>query len=144
MTSTPCEGIYYVVREPSGWRLVTQRFAVGEDRQHQTMWEKDIVPAFARQWAAALGADPGELETLLKIMVFAFPRGRVTKVKNKFVVYHGNDLKRFMHVGKRAIEQAFCIVGHSRWQLDDHERCVGFEKEEVQQMLRLTEDWPAA
>ena len=141
---TGSEGIYYVVREPSGWRLVVRKFATGEDQQHQAMWEKDIAPALARQWAAALPGDPRELERLLNIMVFAFPRGRITKVKNKFVVYHGNDLKRFMRVSKRAIEQAFCIVGHCRWQLDDHERCVGFEKEEIQQALHLTEDWPAA
>jgi hypothetical protein len=140
---TGSEGIYYVVREPSGWRLVVHKFATGEDYQHQTMWENDIVPSLSRQWAAALPVDVRELEGLLKIMVFAFPRGRVTKVKDKFVVYHGNDLKRFMRVSKKAVEQAFRIVGHCRWQLDDHERCVGFEKEEVQQTLRLTEDWPA-
>ena len=143
MTSASCEGIYYVVREPDGWRLAAQRFAPGEDHQHQTMWENDLAPALARQWAAALRCDAHELEGLLKIMAFAFPRGRVTKVKGKFVVYHGNDLKPFMRVSKRAVEQAFRIVGQCRWKFDDHERCVAFEKEELQQTFRLTEDWPA-
>jgi hypothetical protein len=141
---TPCEGIYYVVREPSGWRLATYRFVHGEDYSHQAMWEKDIVPGLASQWAAELRGDERELENLLKIMVFAFPRGRVTNVKDKYVIYHGNDLKTCMHVTKKAVEQAFHIVGRCRWQIDDHERCVDFEMAEVRQALCLSEDWPAA
>jgi hypothetical protein len=142
--TAPCEGIYYVLREPAGWRLAVHRFACGEDYQHQAMWEKDLAPALARQWAAALPAELHEMESLLRIMVFAFPRGRITKVKDKFVIYHGNDLKPFMRVSKKAVEQAFHIVGQCRWQFDDHERCVGLMKEEIQQALHLSEDWPAA
>ena len=143
-TGTPCEGVYYVVREPSGWRLAALRFNAGEDYQHQAMWENDLVPALARQWSAALRRDAQELESLLKIMAFAFPRGRITKVKDTFVIYHGNDLRPFMRVNKKNIEHAFRVVGRCRWQFDDHEQCVGFEKEEVRQALQLSEDWSAA
>jgi len=141
--SRPCEGIYYIVREPSGWRLAAWRFAAGQDQEHQAMWETDVAPALARQWANVIGSDARQLERGLKILAFAFPRGRVSKVKDQFVVYHGNDRKPFMHLSKKAVEQAFHIVGRCRWQYDDHERCVGFEKEEIRQVLQLTEDWPA-
>lgn len=141
--SGPCEGIYYIVREPSGWRLAAWRFAVGQDREHQAMWETDLAPALARQWAAVLQTDAHELEHALKILAFSFPRGRVSKVKDQFVVYHGNDRKPFMHLSKKVIEHSFHIVGRCRWKYDEHERCVGFEKEELQCVLGLTEDWPA-
>jgi len=108
------------------------------------MSETDLAPALAHQWAAVLRADARELKRVLKILAFGFPRGRVSKVKDHFVLYHGNDRKPFMHLSKEVIEHSFRIVGRCRWQYDEHERCVGFEKEELQRVLRLTEDWPAA
>lgn len=143
MTTGPCEGIYYIVREPTGWKLAVQLSEAGNDPQHQTMWEDETAPALASQWAATLQMSAGELEHQLKILVFGFLRGRVTKVKDKFVVYHGDDLQPFMHISKKQIEDAFGIAGKSRWTIDDHERCIEFEKEELRSLLRLTEDWPA-
>ncbi len=141
--TAPSEGVYYIVREPTGWRLAVQLSAPGEDHQHQAMWENDLAPALAGQWAAALRRDAGELEDILKILVFAFPRGRITKVKQAYVVYHGNDLLPSMDVSKKDIEAAFGIAGKSHWKLDDHEQCVRFEKDELRSVLRLAEDWPA-
>ena len=141
--ASPREGIYYIVRDPDGWRLAAQWGAPGKDTQHQTMWEEDLAPALADQWASADAGTATELANALKILVFGFPRGRVTKVKDKFVVYHGNDLKPFMRISKADIDAAFGIAGQSRWALDDHERCVQFEKEELRSLLQLTEDWPA-
>ena len=140
----PSEGIYYVVREPAGWQLAVQIFPPGEDHTHQEMWECDLVPVLARQWAEKLHEASSELQSLFKLLTFAFPRGRVTKVNAKYVVYHGNDLQPFMRVTKKAVEEAFGIVGHSRWIFDDHERCMSFAKQEIQQALHLTVNWPAA
>ena len=143
MTTGPCEGIYYVVREPTGWRLAVQHSETDNDPQHQAMWEEETAPELASQWATVLPMDAGELEEQLKILVFAFLRGRVTKLKDKFVVYHGNDLQPFMKITRAEIENAFGIAGKCRWALDEHEQCIQFEKDELRGLLQLTEDWPA-
>lgn len=142
--ATPHEGIYYVVREPDGWRVIVHLFVGGVDRNHVDMWEEDVVPALVRQWEQKLAGAVFELDRLLSVFAFAFPRGRVTKVENRYVIYHGNDLRPAMRVSRAAIEKAFGVTGLCRWQYDDHERCVEFEKDETRQALQLTEDWPAA
>ena len=147
MTITPAdprEGIYYVVREPDGWRLFAHQFASGADRNHVEMWEEDLVPALARQWERRLAGAVLDLDRLLTVFAFAFPRGRVTKVKDRFVIYHGNDLHASMRVSRTSIEKAFGVTGICHWEYDDHERCVAFEKDETRRALRLTEDWPAS
>jgi len=75
--------------------------------------------------------------------VYAFPRGRVTKVGTKYVIYHGNDLQPWMKVTKRQIEKVFGVTGRCRWEFDDHERCQTPDKEEMRRLLRLKEDWPS-
>lgn len=140
----PAEGIFYVVREPTGWRLVAHRFSRGHDRNHVEMWEEDIVPGLARLWDRQLNDAVPRLARLLSVLAFAFPRGRVTKLKDKFMIYHGDDLRPFMNVSKKQIEDAFGIAGICRWVFDDHEQCVDFEKEEIRGTFQIAEDWPAA
>src|ERR1041384_4863472 len=70
----PSEGIYYVVCEPAGWRLAAQIFPPGEDHTHQEMWECDLVPDLSRQWAEKLHEELSELQSLFKLLTFAFFR----------------------------------------------------------------------
>jgi len=138
-----CAGIYYLVRFPEAWRVVAHRFREGQDANHQQMWEEEIVPGLARAWAPALRTEVAPLEHDLQILAFAFPRGRIVKGREDFAVFHGNDFQSFMDIGRKEIEAAFGIKGKCRWRLDDHERCITFEKEELRRTLHLCEDWPS-
>ena len=73
---------------------------------------------------------------------YAFPRERVTKVGSRMHVYHGADWMPF--VSKAAIEAAFNIKGKAKWFGDGHERCIAYDKDAVQRLLQITDNWDAA
>jgi len=141
----PTEGIYYVVRFPNGWRLMACRFDEEGELGHPSFWRYWGVAALvAKEWQAKLRtASPRLTEDDLELLVYAFPRGRVTKLGTKYVIYHGNDLQPWMKITKRQIEKTFGVTGRCCWQFDEHEQCLTPDKEEMRRLLRLTEDWPS-
>jgi len=142
---TPTEGIFYVICLPSGWRLMAYRFDEEGEESHSSYWRHGGVAALlAKEWRpkTRIGAHnltEGDLELLL----YAFPRGRVTRVGAKYVVYHGKDIQPFMRITKQQIEKAFGITRRCRWTFDDHEQCQTSDKEEMRRLLGLKEDWSA-
>lgn len=138
----PAEGIYYVVRRPDGWRLCSNRYASGPEIGHPAFWEERLAARVAAGWAAALGVPGIRLEAELRLCCYGFPRGRVARRGRRFVVFHGNDVMRFMRVARHDIEKAFGIEGVALWEHDEHEQCLDTDKLTVRQCLGLLEDWP--
>jgi hypothetical protein len=141
----PTEGIYYVVRFPNGWHVMPCRFDEEGEMSHSSYWRHwGLAAVIANEWKTVKFTNLKAMtEDDLESLMYALPRGRVTKVGSKFIIYHGNDLQPWMKVTKRQIEQAFGVTGSCRWVMDDHEHCQLADKEELRRLLNLKEDWPA-
>jgi hypothetical protein len=149
---TGSEGIYFVIRQPEGWKLVAFRFDEHPDGGHPEFWEAYVTPMLVKAWAPRLfgklkDAERHRRELALKaeldLHYDGFPRGRVTRNEEigRFMVYHGANLKPAMKLTLRAIEQAFGITGQANWEFDDHEQCSTFSAEGVRSALGLREQW---
>lgn len=138
------EGIYYIVRYPSGWHLAPCRFDEEGEMSHSDFWRLFAVSAMvAQQWQRMLCRDLDDLTEDLRLLLYAFPRGRVTKVGKKFRVYHGTDLQPFMKITRKMVERSFGIAGCCQWTFDEHERCLTEDKEALRELLGIQEDWPS-
>ncbi|MDP0501880.1 MAG: hypothetical protein Q7P63_17435 [Verrucomicrobiota bacterium JB022] len=136
-------GAWYLVRTPEGWRAWTVRQdEVGgeEDTGHYMIWP-GMAKALAQGWSAELGKPSGELGRQLLDYPCAFPRGRVVVSSGVATVYSG--LEPQVDAMRSAIEAAFGSTGHAHWQWDEHERVISEDKRAVQELLRLSEDWPS-
>jgi len=139
----PSEGIYYITRGPDGWLLTVRCFTANEDFSHGDFWEEELARRVAVQWAKRLRCAAVDLVSRLRLLTYAFPRGRVTKVDGKFLIRHGKNLLPFMRVSRKEIERAFGISGRCQWELDEHEQCLKEDKEAIRDWLGIEEDWPA-
>lgn len=137
------EGIYYVVRYPTKWRLVSDPFIGGRDNDHYKWWEEVVAGMVALEWAKPLGQDATALQKAIRLLTYAFPRGRVSRVDNRYLVLHGGDLTASMKISKKVIEQPFGIAGNCSWHLDEHEHCQADDKEQMREILNITDDWDA-
>lgn len=138
---TPCNGIFYIVRFPDGWTPIALRFDNIEDCGHPEFWWSQVVPKLAGAWSPALGRTVSELRTDLRLCEYGFPRGRVVKQRNRFVILHGDELESFMKLKRREIETLFGIPGRATWREDEHEQCLNEDKETVRETLCLKENW---
>ena len=138
---TPCEGIFYVVRFPDGWKPVAMRFEGIEDCGHPDFWRSHVVPMLVRAWSPVLRTTMHALTSDLRLCEYGFPRGRVVKQDTRYVVMHGNDLERFMRVKRRSIEELFGIAKKAAWSEDDHEHCLRDDKNAIRSVLRISTDW---
>jgi hypothetical protein len=148
----PTEGIYFVVRLPAGWRLLTYRFDQGPDEGHAEYWERDVVPMLIEAWwpklsaaASAAGRPISErwLKSELEMHYDGFPRGRVTLSDEgkPYYVLHGANLEDGMKVTRRAIETAFGVTGKVTWVFDEHEQCGDISAEGLRSVLQLKDTW---
>lgn len=146
------EGIYFIVRLPTGWELVPFRFDEHTDGGHPEFWEAHLTSLLARKWAPELFRNLNAVELRrcelrlqgeLDLHYDGFPRGRVTRIDDpdRFVIYHGNNLKPAMKVARRAVERAFGIKKRVDWRFDDHEQCTAFSAEGIRSALRLRDRW---
>lgn len=151
-------GIYYAVRFPGGWELMTFRFdELGEDILHPWMWEDYVVPVLAARWHASRRGkvsplphgtrvrrqDSGldALEEKLLEHSAGFPRGRIMPQGLGYVHLHGRDLGVSGLSLDRA-ERPFGVVGAERV-FDAHEQCLITDRDAVRRVLGIEEDWPA-
>jgi hypothetical protein len=131
------EGIWYVVRTPTEWRLISYRYDdFAEEKDHTQLWEDEVVPFLSFKWKLKKSqiAD-------LTMAPYAFPRGRVTRALKGFTIHNGEDFAKF--VSKQQIARAFSLFEGFTFSPDDHERCQVDDKQLVRAMLNLKEDWPA-
>lgn len=131
------EGLWYVVRFRKGWRLVSVNVTSTSDFGHEWFWESCVAPQLGAEWNK-----PVWNVRRLRGCVYSFPRGRVVRVGQGHVVYHGGDFEFF--VSRSEILRVFNLSSRTRFRLDQHERCLNFDKEAVRAILRIKEDWSAA
>ncbi len=137
-------GIYYVVRLPKKWSIVSCRFEGELQFDHGYFWKSSVCPLLGRSWAKPRNLTPVELEQRLQEHIYGFPRGRVACSNGLYHVYHGSDLPRARGMGRCIIERTFRMRGRVKWVEDDHERSLFADKEAVRHLLALDDDWPAA
>ena len=148
----PSEGIYFVARFPDQWRLIAFRFDEHPEGGHSEFWEEKVAPALAKAWtpqffqkcsANEVTRQQDRLCLELAAHYDGFPRGRIvwSKELDRFVAFHGSNVKRSTKVTRAMIEAAFGISGRSEWEFDEHEQCSTFSAEGVCSSLRLRERW---
>lgn len=109
------EGVYYVVRFPVRWQLVSHVWATMGDKWHRHVWSDYLAKEVAEAW----GVDVKLLLPLWK----AFPRGRVELAgAGEYTIYHGDDLEE-TGISKQRIVSAFELLNQKvNWVLDSHEQ----------------------
>jgi hypothetical protein len=112
------EGVYYVVRFPTRWRLYAFAWEDFGDLWHGEVWRRYVTGDLAEAWKETATVSAEELKPFWK----GFPRGRVERVGiSQYTVFHGSD---FVETGisARRIEAAFELGAVSvKWSFDPHE-----------------------
>ncbi len=133
--SSKSDGIYYVVYVNGKWKVEAFRTDQYGDVNHVEVWEERLAPFLAR--ICNLDERDGYL---LKLSYAGFPRGRVVRVGKQYIVYHGNNYKKL--VSKDAIIAPFGI-NNAKFEFDDHERVIMDNRENIRQLLKIKDTWPA-
>jgi hypothetical protein len=137
-------GIYYAVRTPRAWKLLTYSFASPEDdANHMEWWEHAVAASVVKAWIKRAGPKRKQLLEDIKLLSYAFPRGRLSKVGDDYLFLHGADLTKQMGVTKVQIEAAFGVVKRCRWEFDEHEQCQQDDQFELLRHLCIKETWNA-
>lgn len=132
----PTEGLWYVVRFPKAWRLLTVYVPSASDFGHEWYWESCVAPRVGSQWQLSVY----DIKRLTGL-VYGFPRGRVVRLGRSYVVYHGGDLEHLVTAAD--IVRAFRLPFQTVFDLDQHEVCLHADKEAVRAILHIEEDWSA-
>lgn len=127
------EGVFYVVRDINGWKLISYRYHdQPEELDHSAFWEHKVAPFLAFRYRLK------RIEAIeLALHPYGFPRGRVSKTDKGFIIYHGNDFLQL--VSKLEVEHKFGVQKKAHWQLDDHEHRLEYDTVAVVQLLGLQE-----
>ena len=136
MNTKPSEGIYYIVRYPKGWELLTYRFQDREEIDHSEWWEREVASLVASAW---------QFPSLKKIrlLTYAFPRGRISKPGKIYQVLFGEDFMPATQRLKSEIISAFGIADKFIWTFDEHERCQELDRDEMRTLIAIKETWAA-
>jgi hypothetical protein len=112
------EGVYYIVRFPTRWRLYAFAWEDFGDLWHGDVWRRYVADDLAEAWRALANVTSEELKPWWK----GFPRGRVERAGiMQYRVFHGNDFAA-TGVSQERVEMAF-ELGHTtvNWSFDPHE-----------------------
>jgi len=147
---TPTEGVFYMVRVPYGWKLMAYYFdgIFGRRRiGHSLFWQSEMVPILAHLWAGALAKDAKMrklhemvLKRRLHGLVYAFPRGRIVKQHERYIVLFGHDLTNRMPP-KDKVELLFGIRRKCDWNFNLKMRCKENEVHKIKRLLGLPDSW---
>ena len=112
------EGVYYILRFPTRWRLYAFAWEDFGDLWHGDVWRRYVVEDLAEAWKGISGVTAEQLKPFWK----GFPRGRVERVGIlEYTIFHGDDLSD-TGVKPQRIEMAFELASsHIKWSFDPHE-----------------------
>ena len=128
------EGVYYIVRFPTRWRLYAFPWEDFGDLWHGDVWRRYVVEDLAEAWAQRAGVTAQQLRPWWK----GFPRGRIERAGlHAYTIFHADDFADTGITPVR-IESAF-ELGSSRvnWSVDPHEQQNPEHRAALQRLLRL-------
>ncbi len=144
------EGLFYVVRFPSEWSLMTLSLPPGSDICHADYWLDDGVFFMDRYWYPEVFLEHPEwfpdrklFHDEIGLLPYGFPRGRAVNVDGQHIIYHGDDLEDCMDCTRASIESSFGIEGRAKWVYDEHERCLAHDRDRLRTLLEFPETWKA-
>ena len=128
------EGVYYIVRFPTRWRLYAFAWEDFGDLWHGDVWRRFVADDLAEAWGQKAGVTSLQLKPWWK----GFPRGRIERSGIRaYTVFHADD---FAHTGiaKARIESAF-ELGNSEiiWSLDPHEEQNPQHRSALERLLQI-------
>ena len=153
MLSEPSEGVFFVVRLPSGWQLCTCRHDEYGSMGLPDFWVETLDPLlniwlahFEKHAAKEANSRHAAIEAAVGLLMAgydAFPRGEVKRGvgKRRYLVRHGGELTRHMHVPRREVEDAFCIRGKANWVVDHRHTSIQESARRIRNLLPITEKW---
>jgi hypothetical protein len=112
------EGVYYIIRFPTRWRLYAFPWEDFGDLWHGDVWRRYVADDLAEAWKGIVNVSADQLKLFWK----GFPRGRIERVSVlEYTVFHGDDFSD-TGVTPQRIETAFELVNsHVKWSFDPHE-----------------------
>ena len=119
----PWTGAYYWVPIPPVqsliWRILTcHDLGFDGDTGHPKVWAS-VIPYLATAW----GRDPRAMKRRLALHCYSLPRGRVTRLKNVYLLYHGSDSPIPAPDWTKAVVDAFGLQGRRvKPVFDEHEQ----------------------
>jgi hypothetical protein len=153
MPAEPSEGVFFIVRLPHGWQLCTFRHDEYGPMGLPDYWIETLSPLLSiwLEHFSKLGDEEFRrhhetLERAVGQLVAgydAFPRGEIKRGvgKKRFIVRHGGELTRAMHVPRREVEDAFGIRGRASWVVEPLHSSVRESAEVVRKLLPIDEHW---
>jgi hypothetical protein len=153
MSSEPSEGVFFIVRLPTGWQLCTCRHDEYGRMGLPDFWVETLDPFltiwlhyFEEHAAKEFDSRHKALEAAVGLLVAgydAFPRGEVKRGvgKRRFIVRHGGELTRHMHVPRREVEEAFSIRGKANWVIEPRHASMPDSAQRLRSLLPITEKW---
>lgn len=112
------EGVYYIVRFPTRWRLYAFPWEDFGDLWHGDVWRRYVADDLAEAWKGIANVSAEQLKLFWK----GFSRGRIERVSVlEYTVFHGDDFSD-TGVTPQRIETAFELVNSRvKWSFDPHE-----------------------
>ena len=128
------EGVYYIVRFPTRWRLYAFPWEDFGDLWHGEVWRRFVVEDLAEAWANSNKVTASELRPWWK----GCPRGRIERADIRaYTIFHGDDFAE-TGITPARIERAFELASSKIiWSLDPHERQNPEHRARLQQLLGL-------
>ena len=128
------EGVYYILRFPTRWRLYAFAWDEFGDLWHGEVWRRYVVNDLVEAWADTVKITAQQLKPWWK----GFPRGRIERVSvQEYTVFHADD---FCETGitRDGIERAFELSSSkATWLPDLHEHQDQEHRAMLQQLLDL-------
>ena len=134
------DGVYYVLRFPTKWRLYSFPWEDFGDLWHSEVWRRYVTADLSEVWAPKLQMVPEELKQKLEPWWKGFPRGRIERSGfQEFTVFHAEDLAE-TGLSRERIERAFELSSKTvTWSIDPHEQQNPEHRAALRQLLRLQE-----
>jgi hypothetical protein len=112
------EGVFYILRFPTRWRLYAFPREDFGNLGHEDAWQRYVAGDLAESWSLITSVKAGDLEPWWK----GFPRGRVERAGVlDYTVFHGDDIAD-TGVRPQRVETAFELKrSNVKWSLDPHE-----------------------
>jgi hypothetical protein len=128
------EGVYYIVRFPTRWRLYAFPWEDFGDLWHGDVWRRFVTDDLAEAWVNRTGVKAERLKPWWK----GFPRGRVERSGLRaYTIFYADDFAQ-TGIARARIESAF-ELGNSKvtWSLEPHEQQKPEHQAALKRLLEL-------